>query len=555
MSNKKSLFFKFDILSDYPKLKIFGNYNYKTTWSTIISILVIIFSFGFALYSSLKYFDFEEPNIYYWKNSVHDKNLTIKLNETLLMFKIGDAFKDNIIINKTVSFSASLYYFDFNSPFEFIPHDISLEKCELGKNINMKFQNSIKEYENDHMGISINDFYCISKEDSENYSLYYNKNYGYNFFSLMLYNNDSNKNNYLSPQNLRIYLILEYDFVDHKNKKNLINIKYIESYSSNFDDEILETTNFYLDYIEYDSDDGIIFEKINNYKGVRLNRETPEFYFKNDTNNKAIGRIKIQINRNTFDKYKRTYMKLQELLSEIESIINLFFIVGGILANVIAKKKMSLDLTRMIMKKKTEINKGDFNSYKNNISFNEIFGDIEDVENQENKINRLYSFDNFKPRCSYSFRLKDDKKNINLFNKNINNIKGDSKSKDKTIIKNVILKNMENNILNELKMKKINILNIILSYFCFKDRKSELINLCHNFIYNELSIDKILFRIFKLEKIYYLLSERDKAKIHYMNIKELEGINDYLKQRFETTTEEREIIKTDDIITKNDKKL
>ena len=543
MSNKSSLFFKLDILSDYPKLRIFGNYNYKTTWSTIISILVILFSIGFTLYSSLKYCRFEEVNIYYWKNGVHDKNLTINLNETLLMFKIGDAYKDNQVINNKIGFLASLYYFDYNSPLKFIQQDLSLEKCELGKNINMKFQNSIKEYENDHIGISINDFYCISKEDAESYSLFYNKNIGYNFFSLILYNNDVNHNELFSPQDLRLYVILESDFVDHKNIKNPIDIKYIESYSSNFDEDILETTSFYFDYIEYDSDDGIIFEKINNYKGVRLNRETQELYFKNDMDSNVVGRIKIQINRNTFDKYKRSYMKLQELLSEIESIINLFFIIGGIIANVIAKKKMNLDLTRTIMNKKTEINKGDFNLYKKNISFNEIFGDIEDVKIQKNKNNKVFS--NFN-RC-YSFNSKYDNKNQNLFNKTIN-IQDNSKIKDKNIIKNVILKNMDKNITNEIKMKKIHIFHILLSYLqCLKNRKIKLINLCDNFIFNELSIDRILFRTFKLEKIYYLLSERDKAKIHYIQIKELEGINDYLKKVYVTTTEGREINNNDDI--------
>ena len=413
----------------------------------------------------------------------------------------------------------------------------------------MKFENSIKEYENNHIGISINDFYCINKEDSEKYSLFYNKNEGYNYLSLMVYNNDINHRERISPQDFRIYLILESDFIDHKNKKNPIDINYIESYSSNFDEDILQTTNFYLDYIEYDSDDGIIFEKINVYKGIRLNRESQELYFKNDTNNTILGRIKLQINRNTFDKYKRTYMKLQELLSEIESIINLFFIIGEIIANVVAKKKMNLDLTRIIMNKKTELNKGDFNLYKNNNSFDEIFGNIEDVNIQNNKFPRSISFDNYK--YCYNYTSRDDNKNTNLF-KTFND---DPKKEDKKIINEIIQKNMENNIINEKKMKSIHIYNILISYFCFKDKKTKLIDLCNNFIYNELSIDTILFRLFKLEKIYYLLSERDKAKIHYMHIKELEGINDYLKKTYDnsTTTEERQIIKTNDITITNKK--
>ena len=67
MENKHQFFYKFDILSNPPYLRIFGNDNYKTTWSTYISILVMVLSAAFASYSSIYYAKFLEPNIYYWK--------------------------------------------------------------------------------------------------------------------------------------------------------------------------------------------------------------------------------------------------------------------------------------------------------------------------------------------------------------------------------------------------------------------------------------------------------------------------------------------------------
>ena len=85
MSSKKNFFFKFDILSNPPYLRIFGNYNYKTTWSTYISLIVITFSLAFVLDSSYRYFRFTNPYIYYWKDSAYEKNLSINLNETLLI--------------------------------------------------------------------------------------------------------------------------------------------------------------------------------------------------------------------------------------------------------------------------------------------------------------------------------------------------------------------------------------------------------------------------------------------------------------------------------------
>ena len=150
--------------------------------------------------------------------------------------------------------------------------------------------------------------------------------------------------------------------------------------------------------------------------------------------------------------------------------------------------------------------------------------------------------DNYRISIKTSFSSRQEVKNIGLEKK-------DSKAiRDKQIIKNVILKNIDNNLDNELKMKKITVSSIIRSYFpCFKDKKTELINLCHSIILNELSIDTILTRLFKLEKIYNLLSENDKAKIHLMEIKEMEEVNNYLNKKFLTVTEDKDIIKSDEV--------
>lgn len=539
MKNKNELFYKLDILSNPPYLRIFGNYNYKTTWSTYISILVILFSAGFASYSSIYYAKFLEPNIYYWKNSAFEKNLSIHLNETLIMFRIYESNENNFNKNEDLIIKAFIYDHDFNTSYKYRRNEVTLEKCSLGDNINYKFESIIKQYKEKHLDKAMHDFYCISRKDAEKYSLSYNQFDGYTYLTLFLY---SKNITLVEKRDYRIYLVLQNDFVNHTNKNRPININYIESYSSNFDDRIVETTIFNLDYIEYDSNDGLFFDTLNTYHGIRLHGQTQELFFKKKNNINYIGAIKIQINTNTFEKFKRYYSKLQILLAEIESISSLLFTIGGILANLIARKKMSIDLSRMIMKKKTEINKGDFELYKATPTFNEIFGDIEDLRNPKYTFKRTNSLDNYRITAKTSFSSRPQSKSIILEKK-------DSKTvRDKQIIKNVILKNIDNNLINELKMKKITVSSIIKSYFpCFKDKKTELINLCHSIILNELSIDTILIRLFKLEKIYNLLSENDKAKIHLMEIKEMEEINNYLNKKFLTVTEEKDIIKSDEV--------
>ena len=104
------------------------------------------------------------------------------------------------------------------------------------------------------------------------------------------------------------------------------------------------------------------------------------------------------------------------------------------------------------------------------------------------------------------------------------------------------IKYKNNNLFQEKVMKKIHIYHILKSYlFCFNDKKTKLINLCNNIILDELNIDKILSRIFKLEKIYYLLSEEDKAKINLIPIKELDKIKEYVNDKFVIPTEEMKL--------------
>ena len=346
MSNKKQLFFKFDILSNPPYLRIFGNNNYKTTWSTYISLMVITFSLAFILDSSFRYFRFTNPNIYYWKDSAYEKNLSIKLNETLLMFKIDDFQKENREMKEQLKLNAYLYDFDYNTSYEYIEYELKLEKCELGINVDIKFEDLIKEFKNNHLGKSIHSFYCINREDAKKYDLSYNKKEGYNYLYIFL---SSHNETYIPPKDLRLSLIMANDFINHTNKINPIKNNYIEAYSSYFDNNIFEITTFNLDYIEYDSDDGIIFNSINTYHGIRLHGQFQELYIRKKTDINSIGGVKIQINKNTFDKFERNYIKLQYLLSEMESIIALVYNIGKIVANIIARKKMILDLSRIIL--------------------------------------------------------------------------------------------------------------------------------------------------------------------------------------------------------------
>jgi hypothetical protein len=55
---------------------------------------------------------------------------------------------------------------------------------------------------------------------------------------------------------------------------------------------------------------------------------------------------------------------------------------------------------------------------------------------------------------------------------------------------------------NHQKLKKINYFHILISYLCFKTKKTEIINLCDDIITEDLCIERILKRLYNLERLY-----------------------------------------------------
>ena len=61
-------------------------------------------------------------------------------------------------------------------------------------------------------------------------------------------------------------------------------------------------------------------------------------------------------------------------------------------------------------------------------------------------------------------------------------------------------------------MKNLNLINIIKSFFCFKDKKLKLINMCNDIVSKDICVERILKRIYNLENEYNSLLEKDASK-------------------------------------------
>ena len=92
MVNKcQSIFYFFDLFGTSPELYIFNNNRYKTIFSSILSIITIIFSIFFALYSLIIFFKYDSPIISYSKGNDKKIKREFFLKDSFLMFELIDS--------------------------------------------------------------------------------------------------------------------------------------------------------------------------------------------------------------------------------------------------------------------------------------------------------------------------------------------------------------------------------------------------------------------------------------------------------------------------------
>ena len=227
-----------------------------------------------------------------------------------------------------------------------------------------------------------------------------------------------------------------------------------------------------------------------NYRNIRGSYDLNNNF--QSSNYSRIGTIQFGINKSNFDHYRRIYQKLQSLLADVMSVVSLLFEIGRLVSSFLCEKKMSGDIISSLLEK----NKN-YSLTQQNHNINNLF------KNKEN--NRMSSSER-KDIKQESINKSRNLRNTDYFEKNdeiILNKSIDIKKNDKNEKINKI--GLNKNLINE-----INYFNIIKSYLCFKDKKTELINLCHDIIIEDMSIESILKRIYDLEQLYSSFSSRKK---------------------------------------------
>ena len=179
-------------------------------------------------------------------------------------------------------------------------------------------------------------------------------------------------------------------------------------------------------------------------------------------------------------------------MADVTSVINLIMTIFKILTYILLNKKMSKDIIRKIMMLDT------CKEFKGKISLSKKSGLNKKLKNID------------KDKTITEFEEKQNSKEVI---KESNNIKlKDKKLKEKNI----------------KVLKTLNFFDIIKSFFCFKDVRTKLIDLCNRIIKEDICIDRILSRLYNLEKIYYLVENEEYGKCKLNRKEEFKKINDYL---------------------------
>ena len=96
---------------------------------------------------------------------------------------------------------------------------------------------------------------------------------------------------------------------------------------------------------------------------------------------------------------------------------------------------------------------------------------------------------------------------------------------------------LNKNLINEIKY-----FNIIKSYLCFKDKKTELVNLCYDIIIEDMSIESILKRIYDLEELYNLFFKEENEKLTLNKNERFKNINNSI-YKIKKVDKKRKLIK------------
>ena len=489
MEAQCSFIYNFDLCGLSPYLRILNKDYYQTKLSLIISIILFLFSILFSSYSIYDYIN-QTPNVNYYK-LIDKTNKTIYMNDIFIAFRFDVYNETNI--EKNIQYFC---YFENETDFYFFP----MEPCELGKNIDYKFKDLVENYNKNYPNYLINNYYCINYNNTNIVYPFNEKDRG----TFEIYGSCS-KN---ISENLysKISFVVESDLIDTKNKNKQISKDY--HIGNNFFSSINNSIDlsYEFQYIKYVTDNGLFFQKLNEINAIQFSRITHEFDKEKTNFEQFEVKIELKINKMYFDYYYRSYEKIQSAITDILNIVNLIFTMGTKISFFILKKYMSKDIIKKLM-------------FENEIPKRE--------NHKTFHINKILS-------AEKKIKENEEKNNINSENmlKRSNIIETNLSTKLTEKPKHgITLLQIQK---KEAIINKINYFDVVKSIVCCRYKNNELFEICNKIVHEDICIDNIIKRIYKLERLYYIIPKQRWNKIKLDKNKRFKDINNFL-QKFDNS--------------------
>ena len=264
--------------------------------------------------------------------------------------------------------------------------------------------------------------------------------------------------------------------------------------------------------LKYESDEGLFYKQSKILSGMSFSNmafyrsKRISYDLQKDlerTNSSIIGSIEIVINQSNFDNYQRTYQRLQSLLAEIMSVINLLLEIGRQISKFLCNKKMSCDIIDALLNIKNDPRL----SQQNNNNINNL------ITKKLKKSERIKII----PKINQEKIIRSSENNQE------SKLNKSKESNELICIRKINKKDINNNII-----ENINYFHIIKSFLCFKDERTKLINDCSRIINEDLCVGKILYRFYNLENICNYFSSKEVIEINIAKDKRFYEINQHI---------------------------
>ena len=455
ISSLNNIIDNLDFYGFTPNLYIGNHKKSGTLFGFCLSFLTLILYICVISYFIEKLFNNSDVNVL-TSTKILDKIDNLKLNKNSFYFNfyLEHPYNYTPILDESIYYPKVYYKEAIRNNidgFEWIEHDLNVSNCELN--------DFGEEYQQFYLNRKIENMYCIKNLNESIYGSFVKEKYSFIYIELYECKNTSISQKCKSHNEINnlldgSFISIEYQSfsINPKNYKNpnkpCLN-EFYTSISHNYYKEI----HLYLKKLILKTDNGFIFENINEKKFIQLDYSNDMISFKQNNKHSNFMEISIKYSDKN-EEIHRSYLKVQNVISQIGGFINSiyttfslinYFFTSGIIYEKIINKIFYINFDKNLKPSKSLLK---LTNYKK-----KVFFDINNMYNNSmtNYNNSMFIEENSNQELNFT------NKNIKNTNLLIMNIKNNEKNKynNQNIIK-ILLTEKKNNINDNISNKIYN---------------------------------------------------------------------------------------------------